>query len=182
MRIEGYLDSDEHMLWQGAPPGGLMLRAQDVFMIPFSLLWGGFAIFWEFTAYISGAPEFFLLFGGVFVLVGIYIVVGRFVVDAWVRSGTTYALTNRRALIVSGLFSKTLESFPIERESQISVSAGTNNRRGNIKFGGSAGLFQMQSRPQMMFGTGAIHPFVFERIENPQRVYQQIRDVQNSHR
>ena len=73
-KLENELSSDESLLWSGRPKQGIVLRASDTFMIPFSLLWGGFAFFWEYSAYKSGAPPFFLLFGGAFVLVGIYII------------------------------------------------------------------------------------------------------------
>ncbi|WP_294121063.1 hypothetical protein [Sphingomonas sp.] len=103
MRLPG-----ERTLWKGQPGGGLLFSARDVFLIPFSFLWCGFAIFWEASVLTIGAPGFFAVWGIPFVLVGLYFVFGRFLVDIWVRRGTRYELTDQRIIIERiGMFSKT---------------------------------------------------------------------------
>src|SRR6185436_18707629 len=116
-----YLLSTERVLWTGRPPTGILFRKADGLLIPFSLLWGGFAVFWEYTAYNSGAPPFFLLFGGVFVIIGLFLVFGRFVYDMWVRENTVYAITNERVLILAGLFNQSLKALNLRNQSQISL-------------------------------------------------------------
>ncbi len=86
--IERELSLCERLVWTGQPAKGIRLRASDAFMIPFSLLWCGFAIFWETTAINNGAPVFFRLWGMPFILVGLYIVFGRFFADAMARERT----------------------------------------------------------------------------------------------
>ena len=103
------LDPTERILWSGRPRQGLRLQASDAIAIPFSLMWGGFAFFWEGTvihlfwttpAGTRGPLAFFVLFGSVFATVGAYLVLGRFFADARTRARTWYAITDRRALIV----------------------------------------------------------------------------------
>jgi len=153
-----------------------MLRANDIFLIPFSILWGGFAIFWEFGVYMSGGPSFFLLFGGVFVVIGLYMMVGRFFADALLRARTEYGLTTKRALIVAGLAGQTVTSFPIEKSSQVEFTSGASGA-GTIKFGkslpfGQGGMYRTT-------WTGVSHPFSFEKIKNAKSVYEQVRSIQN---
>lgn len=98
--ISAELGPDETIVWSGTPRQGLMLRSGDFFRIPFSLMWCGFAVFWEASVFRTGAPLFFRLWGVPFVLVGLHMVFGRFFVDAWTRSKTRYGVTNSRVLIV----------------------------------------------------------------------------------
>ena len=97
-----YLVNGEYVLWQGMPEKGNLISRSDIFMIPFSILWCGFAIFWEITAITSGAPFFFALWGIPFVCVGLYIVFGRFIWTAWTRKRTRYVITNKKIIRFRG--------------------------------------------------------------------------------
>ncbi len=62
-------------------------------MIPFSLLWCGFAIFWEVSVLSTDGPLIFKLWGIPFVIVGLYMAVGRFFIDAKQRAKMYYGVT-----------------------------------------------------------------------------------------
>ena len=47
------------LLWVGRPAMGIRFSRSDLLALPFSLMWGGFAIFWETLAFRSGAPSSF---------------------------------------------------------------------------------------------------------------------------
>lgn len=165
------LSINERVLWSGAPRQGLVLRASDLLMIPFSLLWGGFALFWEYSVFNSDAPLMFRLWGIPFVLVGLYMIAGRFVVEAWQRAYTDYAVTSERIIIRSGIFKRQMKSLDLRAMGEFSL---TENRKGEgtIVFG--------VSLAGNMFSGLASWPGVeglqrFDTIAEAAKVYQLIR-------
>jgi hypothetical protein len=147
-------------------------------MIPFSLLWGGFAFFWEWSVLQSGAPVFFALWGIPFVAMGVYLILGRFYVEAWQRSRTHYAVTNERILILDGLFRTTVSSVSLRTLSDTTLSEYSNGE-GSIYFGPSALPTMVRSFsgwPGMKGRTGP----QFDRISNVRSVLDVIRGAQKA--
>ena len=171
------LNPYERIVWQGQPQQGFLLRSSDAFAIPFSLLWCGFALFWEWSVVSGGAPFFFMLWGIPFVVVGIYIVIGRFFYDKQKRDGTYYALTNERVIIISGLFTQTTRSLDIKNIPEINISTNENGR-GTITFGSPAPMGWFYSGSGFPTRSRYNAPPCFELIENAKIVYNHIKRLQ----
>jgi hypothetical protein len=180
--IEQELSPGERLVWSGQPRGGIQLRAVDWFAIPFSIFWCGFAIFWETMALTATAKTpgpvgiAFPLFGVPFVLIGLYLLLGRFFVDARVRGRTWYGVTNERVIIVSGLFYRRTKSLNLPTLSDLSLSERSDGS-GTITFGPS---LPFGARFGGMPGAGQYGPPTFDTIDDAKNVDGLIRQVQSA--
>lgn len=138
--IQPELLSGESIVWAGQPNPRVVFHKEDATLIPFSLLWGGFAIFWEMGVmgllpfgHQGGAPwKFGEIWGIPFVLVGQYLIWGRFVYASWKKARTYYAVTNRRVITVQGgptrkVASSYIDTLPALVKSVRSDGIGTVN-------------------------------------------------------
>jgi len=103
-RLAGELEAGERLLWSGRPDSRRWLYPQDAVLIPFSVMWGGFAIFWEAEVLSSSSARgtvLFPLWGIPFVLIGLYLMIGRFFLRRWIRRRTLYAVTDQRVFTIS---------------------------------------------------------------------------------
>jgi len=171
------LQPNERILWTGKPRQGIILRTADALLIPFSLLWAGFAFFWETAVVVGGAPFFFELWGIPFVLVGCYVLFGRFIADARSCSRTDYAVTTDRVLIHSGLFHSTLRSVNLKTLSDMTLDT-KNDGRGTITFGQTNPLSGWYGNG-MWFNNSRYTAPAFEQIENVREVYNLIQRAQS---
>jgi hypothetical protein len=174
--VSSELTAGEALVWAGRPRTGIRLSGPDLFLIPFSLVWCGFAVFWEKSALGMGAPDFFALFGLMFVVVGLYFVFGRFIADAIRRGKTFYGLTPRRAIIVSGIFNRQVKSVDLISLGEISVSE-RRDRSGTISLGAPSGMnaWAAGMMGPSWPGSAKYLPPMFEMIEDVKLVYEKIR-------
>lgn len=115
--VRQMIDGGESVLWSGRPaPGAVAIGSLPVslFGIPFA----GFACFWIWGAWQAASQHeqkfgpwvLFPLFGLPFVLVGLGLVTAP--LWAWLGAlDTVYAVTDRRALIISGRKNRSIQSF-----------------------------------------------------------------------
>jgi len=123
----------EQVAWCGRPAQGLALRPSDAVQIPFAIFWCGFIAFWEHGV-MQGGGLFMPLWGVPFIVIGIHLLVGRFFLDAWLRAHSWYAVTDRRVLIVSELFSRKVQSVELKALGEINLTERRSGR-GSIVFG-----------------------------------------------
>ena len=156
--LQPELIAGERLLWTGKPKTGIVFRMSDAAFIPFSILWFGFAIFWEFGASQSGGA-FFMIWGIPFIVMGFYMTVGRFFYDAWLRKNTIYGITNNRIIIKDGVFNTTVNSFNINTLPNLGLDEKKDGS-GSITLDESTGNFsgirirnlpQQKPNPQIEF-------------------------------
>jgi hypothetical protein len=137
--VETSLLPGERIVWDGRPLRHRVFRRTDVLLVPLSLLWFGFAVFWERSVLSGGAPLFFALWGVPLMLVGLYVVAGRFVVRVVSSRRTRYTITDRRVLVHGGwsgsrLRTQYLNSLPPP------VITEEPDGSGSLAFGGFPGV------------------------------------------
>ncbi len=105
--LELELAPGERLLWSTKPQQGIRFIAADAFLLPFALVWLAFSLGFELMSFripvaTGGAMRMvFAIFGLPFVFIGLYLLAGRFFLDAKRRRNTAYGITNQRVLTVT---------------------------------------------------------------------------------
>jgi hypothetical protein len=168
---------EEKILWAGRPGQGVIFTSQDFFLIPFSLLWCGFAIFWEFSvATTNNAPIIMKIWGVPFVLMGLYFVAGRFVADSFIRNSLRYAVTNKRVLIQRYWPTPKFTAISLRQTGDVELALRSDGS-GTIRFGSQPSFWTRGT------GFGAMTPSLdptpqLLAINDARRVYQLVQETQ----
>ena len=182
-KVQTELMSGETLLWAGKPNPSVVFHSDDLYLIPFSLLWGGFAIFWELgvLGYWGNGPRggtpptFMALFGIPFVVIGQYFIWGRFLYDAWLKRRTYYAITNRRVLIVQEGWSRKTNWLYISAIPTVDREGATT---GTLWFGPKYSMFGRRGQRSLImsrFSVGGTP--VFADIDDLDSVYRTVLDL-----
>jgi len=187
-----FLLKDEKILWMGQPNPNVNFTSMDWFLIPFSIMWGGFAIFWELgvlgvlsinNSNETNVPIVFSLFGIPFVIIGLYFIFGRFIYKKWKKRRTYYAVTNKRILILTNTTSKKVMAEFIDNIPVINYSQKSNGV-GSIRFGNFNFMTDMYENTGMDFFSGFLGkstPTFFD-IDNVKEVYNIVNEIRNKNR
>ena len=178
------LSPGETVLWQGKPekwPFVTMGPLNMMFMVPFSLAWGGSFLFVE-TRMIQSGSILGTLFFAPFALFGLYLIGGRFWAGVRCWENTVYAVTNKRVLIRLGTLWPKVTSLPLSEISTVRIQ-GCRRRIGHINFNsGERHVFNSCSgwQPGPSFAViGGLVMVVpsFRYIREPERVYDLIESL-----
>lgn len=148
---------------------GVIFRPIDKLLVPFSLVWGGFALFWNVGVWSADAPIPFRLFGLPFLAIGVYVTVGRFWLDVRAMKSVRYFVTDRRVLIAKREGSS-IESLDLKRLPTLKLNERSDGS-GTIKFSNSGGKFGGANGFALWQASLDPDPQFF-RIPNARRVYE----------
>lgn len=171
------LPAGERLLWTDRPQAGLSVRDFLTGRLPFGLVFTLFAVFW--TAAVSwvgqdfGAFNIMPLFGIPFILVGLHLIVGAPIWDAYERARSWYALTDEAAYIAADLLGKrTLKRFPIRDMNGIELEDGVS---GTVWFQRDVQVHRASRRSQSGIRTRRTYMTTtktgFKNITSPRKVY-----------
>jgi hypothetical protein len=172
--IRGELLRGEKLLWSGQPLPGLRFSTADWLAVPFSLIWCSMVGVWELAAFERGGSPLVVLFGVPFVAFGLYMLAGRFLVDAAVRARTFYGVTATRVIIVVvGWRSRTVHSVDLANTQDVTMQE-RGDGTGSITFVDLPLLAQMASHTRH----GGPKPPSLEFIPGVRTVFTRIRELQ----
>jgi hypothetical protein len=131
--LRSHLDRSEKLLWAGRPAQGIVFMPADWFLIPFSLLW--LAILLGSKAWQGQIKTPQPIAGLAAVLfIGVYFLAGRYLTDWLYRSRLIYGVTDRRAIIVSGVLRRSVQSIDLSSLSGLKLEE-RGDGTGTIFFG-----------------------------------------------
>ena len=176
---------DEKILWSGRPDPGMHFTLMDLFLVPFSLQWGGFAIYSQLSEFIfdTGQEDIditFALFGSLFVLVGLYLIFGRFIYKKWRKLRTYYAITNHRILALYTAFGKHYLELDIKSVTEINIRTWADGKGFLIFNEGKSSFFngnQFYRNTGMDIFSCFKYPLALYDIPNANEVYRLIVDT-----
>ena len=122
------LDAGERVLWLGTPRSGIRFTVGDWALIPFSLFWSGVVFSGAIAAWKDPEADMPVIVLVPFLVIGLHLTVGRFVVDAWMRARTMYALTERRMVMVNAYYGVTVTSLLLRHVAEVSLTEGHRGR------------------------------------------------------
>lgn len=183
--LRGEMVPDEEILWTGQPDPTVVFTSADVFLVPFSIIWAGFALFWELAVLLlpllpSGAnnavraPLFgFSLSGIPFIFVGFYITIGRFMYKKWKKKHTFYVVTNKRAMVLHDNRKGSVKAVRIDKLPSLSRDMRSDGH-GTITFGDKSGFGNWYANTGMDFFSRAYGEpsVVFYDVSNANRIYE----------
>ncbi|MFN2099381.1 hypothetical protein [Altererythrobacter sp. MF3-039] len=160
----------ERIIWQGQPKQGIRLAPQDAFAVPFAAFWLFLVLMiflLAFTGELKDADPLTYLILPVFLLIGLHMLFGRFLIDRAARRRTFFYLTSERAIIQDGLRRPSRRSVNLAAAPEIRFQARRNGR-GTVQFG-SPSMFGMM--PPSWPGASQFLPPAFNDIEDAERVF-----------
>lgn len=163
------LQRDEKIHWAGSSENPPLFILQDILLVPFSIFWAGFSLYWEASVLSTHADIFLALAGIPFILMGLYLTFGRFVVRDMLLRSTFYAVTNRRVVVVTLWPKKRVQSLPLD-VLRVSLTLKKNGV-GDLIFGDSINAQLMRAKMPELNILGTTECLSFFRIRNANELF-----------
>jgi hypothetical protein len=188
--FEPRLRPGERLLWAGHPDTRVLFAPADVYLVPFSVIWCVVlgVILTQFLSHGSRQEGelAYQVFLWLFVIAGLYMLVGRFIYKRVRNASTRYAITTKRALVLIG--ARTCLEVPITGRST-AMRVSRNGRHITVTWAAEAAtatsgpLRQQGTAPNTgtdWMSRGRPAPFAFYDVEEPDELREAIEMAERS--
>ena len=124
--ISPYIGQNEKILWCDKPVKNFIIAGAEIFNVLFGAFWLAFSIFWLIMTLVdknSGALPYFSI---PFILLGLWLVLFKHLVQAVKRKKIIYVVTNKRVLVVTTGKEEFVEEFCYSDIAEIDMKADKN--------------------------------------------------------
>ncbi len=153
-------------------------RPEDILLVPFSLFWCYFLLLRLVS--INEAPWFSIFIAIPLIFIGLYCLAGRYWLDICHRKSSYYGITNKRIILVSGLFRYSFNSFNHCETLEIQLKENRNGC-GAILFGQPRFFYTLFETPFFpvltIWGFDRYAYRCFDLIDNARDVYELLTKV-----
>jgi hypothetical protein len=174
-----HLLKQERVLWSGCPQDGSLLTRSDIGLFPIGIVIFAIGLWSTFGDDIAQGDALRWIVGPMFLFGGLYMLVGRFLQLAWLRSRTIYVVTDQRVIRLQRAFRTCVRALDFGYLPRLEL----NRRTASIDF---------ERDPLIHPDTGAVleesfftvstSPLRFENIRDSERVYLLIRQLDAARR
>jgi hypothetical protein len=133
------LSKDEKIVWEGKPKQGIVLRYTDIALIPFSIIWTIATLIFELVSFEPDFPIYLSIIGIPFLIIGLFLLIGRYILDTKRRKNIFYWITNKRIIIKGEKLRNTVQYYQILGIYGITIKH-KDRKFGTIVLGNEQGL------------------------------------------
>jgi hypothetical protein len=134
VELQDVLAPGERLLWHGRPKQGFALRGLDALLLPLTFVIVVAMLFLVPQEFMKTGDRDLLLFALVLAPIALYSLVGRFFVDARMRRGRHYYLTDRRAVIIDTWPSHSIREVDLQTPQRLTYTKRSDGTS-TIEFG-----------------------------------------------
>ncbi len=120
--LSKHLDTDEKLYWVGQPKQGFIFKTVDWIFVTLGVFLCIFAVAWTMLLPDVDRFFFFYIFSLLILLIGLFNIFARFILDIRRRRNTIYGLTDSRVIIKSGIFNQEIKSYDLHSMSDIKLT------------------------------------------------------------
>ncbi|MBW1810228.1 MAG: hypothetical protein JRJ87_18670 [Deltaproteobacteria bacterium] len=187
-QIKEELLKDEKILWTGQPDPSVHFAPGDAFLLPAGIIFIGFGIVWVFVSLGffnepggAGRPNPLFAFTALPPLViGFYLVLGRYLVKIRGKRRTYYAVTDQRAIALLAGSKKVIMAANIKTVPIVTKTIKKSGI-GNLRFGNSyPGAMFFENVGMNTFSSNAGGVVAFYDIKDAEEVFRLVSEVRSS--